>query len=201
MAQRLEDSYTRYPRPILWLLRGGEAFIGGEQIHVDSFYLSKLPVSNRQYEAFDSGHRRPATSPGDDDPAVGIGFEDARGYCTWYARVARKPMRLPTEIEWEFACRAGAAARFFFGEDPDDAEPFVWDAANSEERVPPLGRKMPNPFGLYGMLGGVWEWTDSGALRGGSFRSVRGDVGCADRLIDDSGARRDDAGFRIARSL
>ena len=69
---------------------------------VRPIYISKAPISNLQYEAHDPDFRRSPASPDDDGPATGISFLDARGYCEWYARVSRKPMRLPTEIEWEY---------------------------------------------------------------------------------------------------
>ncbi len=224
------DSYTRYPRAILWLVREGEVTIGGKEpqaqpvfrVHLEPFYLSKLPVTNLQYEAYDPHHVRAQAVARDDDPAVGVNFAGARGYCEWYARVSRKPMRLPTEVEWEYACRAGSETRYFFGEQPESGEPFIWDRSNSGELLPPLADKKPNPFGFCGMLGGVWEWTASlympypatagdgrddptrcGArvLRGGSFRVPRAEFGCGVRRSADPELRSDDIGFRVARSF
>lgn len=152
------EHYTAYPRPILWLVPEGEL--------TAPFYLSKLPVTNEQFEAFDPGFERSALASGDRDPAVGVSWHDAAEYCAWYAEVSRKPIRLPAEEEWEHACRAGAHGRWFFGEDPAAAEEFVWHAGNSGDAVPPLDAKRTNGFGLHAMLGGVWEWTASPAEPG-----------------------------------
>lgn len=149
------DYYTAYPRPILWLVPEGEL--------TAPFYLSKLPVTNEQFEAFDPGFERSPLAPEDGDPALGVSWHDAAEYCAWYAEVARKPIRLPAEEEWEHACRAGAHGRWFFGDDPAVAEEFVWHRGNSGGTVPPLDGKRTNGFGLHAMLGGAWEWTASAA--------------------------------------
>ena len=162
-------SYTRYPRAILWLVPGGRVTIGGPgedarpsfEIELGSFYLSKTPITNRQFEACDPGFRRSPASAGDDATAVGVSFDAAVAYCEWYAGVARKPIRLLTEVEWEYACRGGTATRYFFGDDASSAASYVWDSANSDGLLGSLAEKKPNPFGLLGMLGGVWEWTSS----------------------------------------
>jgi formylglycine-generating enzyme required for sulfatase activity len=177
-------NYTRYPRAILWLIRGGPT--------VKSFYLSKLPISNVQYEAFDGAFERAPSGSADDDPAVGIDFERARAYCAWYAEISRKKMRLPTELEWEYACRGPAGAT---------NEPDIPHAGNSGDRMPLLKKTRTNASGLHAMLGGVWEWTDSGVLRGGSYRTPAGKIGCALRLEVEPDYRADDVGFRIARTL
>jgi len=222
-SMRERDYYTAYPRPILWLVPGGEATWNGATVEIEPFYLSKLPVTNEQFEAFDPGFERSATSPGDRDPAVCVSWRDAAEYCSWYAEVARKPIRLPTEVEWEYACRAGAA-----GPCPgpgDDVDGLAWHGGNSgADRVPPLDGKPTNGFGLHALLGGVWEWTgsayvpepvtggpaaeardaDPGAprvLRGGSFRTSREELSCSRRRGEEAEARFDDAGFRIARSF
>ena len=209
-----KDSYTRYPRAILWLVRGGEVTIdetadgGGPSgtFTVDPFYIGKIPITNIQMEAFDPSHGRLPCSPGDEGPAVGISHEAAEAYCRWYAGVSRKPMRLPTEIEWEFACRGGTRSRFFFGDDPEKAEPYLWDIRNSEGIVRDPREKEANPLGLHGMLGTVWEWTSGPAgsspiMRGGSFRVDRGQMGAASRRPGEAGGNLEDVGFRIVRSF
>lgn len=195
----MHDYYTRYPRPVLWLVPGAGA--------IDPFYLSTLPVTNEQYEAFDPGFERAAAAPGDRDPAIGLSWEDAAAYCAWYAEISRKPIRLPEESEWEHACRAGTSGSAFWGVDPEGAGRFAWHAGNSDpDRVPPLDAKPSNPFGLHAMLGGVWEWTataEAGAriLRGGSWRLRAAELACALRRAEPASRRVADAGFRIARSL
>ena len=206
------DYYTRYPRTILWLVAGGELCLESDErggpsrtVRVEPFYIGKFPITNEQYEAYASGFERGACSPGDRDPVVGVSLEDAAGYCEWYAGVARKPMRLPTEIEWEYACRGGSESRYFWGDALDLADSYLWDAANSDGRVPILDHKKANPFGLYGMLGGVWEWTvdakERGVLRGGSFLTPRNEISCGLRRDESANARFGDAGFRIVKSL
>lgn len=195
----MRDYYTRYPRPVLWLVPGA----GG----IAPFYLSTLPVTNQQFEAFDPGFERSPAAPGDGDPALGVSWDAAAGYCAWYAEIARKPIRLPAEAEWEHACRAGTAGRAFWGDDPAAADRFAWHAGNSDPaRVPALDAKPSNPFGLVAMLGGIWEWTagadgESRILRGGCWRLPAAELACDLRRTEPPAHRLPDAGFRIARSL
>jgi formylglycine-generating enzyme required for sulfatase activity len=230
-------SYTDYPRTILWLVPGGRTLIGGNEpesqprfeLEVEPFYLSKWPITNEQFSAFDPTFERSPLSPGDRDTAVGISFDMAREYCSWYAEVSRKPMRLPTEVEWEHACRAGATGRWHWGEHELaglEADDHLWDSRNWTGRLPALDRKRGNGFGLHAMLGAVWEWTSSpwrryplatepappspsvavGAaeprvLRGGSFRLDRDEISCSLRLPARPDLRAEDIGFRVAKSL
>jgi formylglycine-generating enzyme required for sulfatase activity len=162
------EPYTRHPRPILWLVPEGALTVGGDEgdatpsftAEVESFYISKFPVTNEQFEAFDPGYLRSPVCSGDRDPATEVSWEDAVAYCEWYAEVSGKEIRLPTEIEWEHACRGGVEGRFFFG-DPEEADEYLWDADNSDGQMRRLDDKKANEHGLFGMLGGVWEWTGS----------------------------------------
>jgi formylglycine-generating enzyme required for sulfatase activity len=220
MGERaLGERFTAFPRPVLWLVPGGGPAAGGGPARpIEPFYLSTLPVTNLQYEAFDPAFERSPASPGDRDPATGVSAHEAAEYCAWWAEVTRKPMRLPTAAEWEHACRGDSPGRWFWGDDPAAGDDYVWDADSSGAppgRVGALDAKRSNPFGLYGMLGGVWEWVaapgsaaaaagDEGAgwvLCGGSFRTPRGALAVSLRREAAPASRLDDAGFRLARSL
>jgi sulfatase modifying factor 1 len=198
------ERYTSYPRPVLWLVPEGALSLAGRTLEIAPFYLSTLPVTNVQLEACTGARQRPPAALGDDDPAIGVELDLARGYCDWYARIARKAIRLPSEAEWEHACRAGGHGRWSWGDDADAADSWTWHRGNSGETVPPLGAKRSNGFGLHAMLGGVWEWVegeDGGVLRGGSWRTPLEEIGCGERRVVAAGERVADAGFRIARSL
>jgi formylglycine-generating enzyme required for sulfatase activity len=198
------ERYTAYPRPVLWLVPEGQLATPAGTVAVEPFYLSTLPVTNRQLDAFTGARARPAVAAGDDDPAIGVTLDIARGYCDWYARIARKAIRLPAEAEWEHACRAGSSGRWFWGDDEREADAWAWHRGNSGEVVPALAAKRSNGFGLHAMLGGVWEWVEGvegGVLRGGSWRTPLDEIGCGERRIVAGGEAVADVGFRIARSL
>lgn len=89
------------------------------------------------------------------DPVVGLTKQDADQFCSWLSRVERKRYRLPTEAEWEYACRAGSLGSFNRDEGLDEAG---WCAVNSDHSTHPVAQKLPNQWGLYDMHGNVAEW-------------------------------------------
>jgi formylglycine-generating enzyme required for sulfatase activity len=122
-----------------------------------------------EYVAWNSGF--PQTK---DHPVVNVSWNDAVAFCEWLGRKEGKTYRLPTEAEWEYACRAGTTTRYYFG---DDSEGLVragnvrdmttkatfpgWTTESGSDGyvfTAPVGRFQPDPFGLYDMHGNVWEW-------------------------------------------
>jgi len=91
-------------------------------------------------------------------PAIDMTHHAAMEYTRWLSAKTGRDYRLPTEAEWEYACRAGSATPFFFGSDPTQLTGYAWYLDNSESRAREVGKKKPNPWGLYDILGNVAEW-------------------------------------------
>ena len=151
------------------------------------------PATTRRGDAFEGrdprySWRNPGFAQGDDHPVVNVTWNDAQALAAWLSRVEQRRYRLPTEAEWEYACRAGTRSHFHSGDDPASlaavANVFDADAAvnwpawkgfalATHDGFPftaPVGSFAPNAFGLHDMHGNVWEWcTDR---FGGNFYSV-----------------------------
>ena len=92
------------------------------------------------------------------NPVLCITHHAAMEYCRWLSAKTGKVYRLPTEAEWEYACRAGTKTAYFFGDDPKQLGDYAWFDDNNEDHTHPVGKKKPNPWGLYDMYGNVMEW-------------------------------------------
>ncbi len=128
------------------------------------FYLGACEVTNAQYERFDPGHRKLRGKNGfsndDDEAVVFVTWHDAVGFCERLSRAEGRPYRLPTEAEWEYACRAGTTTPFHTG--PRLADPAFQKNVREYEIPPPVslavGRTPANPWGLFDVHGNVEEW-------------------------------------------
>jgi formylglycine-generating enzyme required for sulfatase activity len=114
--------------------------------------------------------------------------------------------RLPTEIEWEYACRGGASTTYHYGDDVANLHQFAWFEKNSPDGPNPVGKKLPNGFALHDTHGNVWEWCGDESqatriFRGGSYKSDA--VGCrsANRDVDVPSKRSGTLGFRVALNM
>jgi formylglycine-generating enzyme required for sulfatase activity len=93
-----------------------------------------------------------------DLPVVGVSWSDAQAYCAWLGQQTGEVYELPTEAEWELACRAGSDARYGFGDDEGRLGEYAWFSGNADGKLHPVGEKKPNAWGLRDMHGNVWEW-------------------------------------------
>jgi formylglycine-generating enzyme required for sulfatase activity len=205
------------------------------------FYMGVCPVTRGQFAAFvkdaayqteaeKNGDSRTWRKPGfdkydqsDDDPVVCVSWNDAVKFCEWLSNKEKKTYELPTEAEWEYACRAGTKTAYSFGDDPKDLGDFAWFGEDfGGGHTHPVGLKKPNPWGLYDMHGNVWQWCADGydkyqegsikdpkgkesansrVLRGGSWRYVPRLCRPAGRYDYDPAYRGDFFGFRVVLRL
>gem|GEM_PF-2850847 len=176
------------------------------------------------YDLNDDSYYSPGLrGEGADYPVYLVSWHDCRNFVARMNELDPEYIySLPTEAQWEYACRAGTTTRFFWGADPDEIkiDSYAWFSGNSEGQAYPVGTKSPNPWGLYDMCGNVWEWCED--IYAGSYHShpqdgtafdglgVRGLVrggGQHSRLRDCRSARRlrqnvvttNMTGFRLVR--
>ncbi len=168
------------------------------------FYLGKYPVTQQQWEAVMGNN--PSHFKGGSLPVETVSFDDAQIFIQKLNQLSGKKLyRLPTEEEWEYACRAGSTSEYYFGDDESQLGEYAWYNGNSGQTTHPVGQKKPNEWGLYDMAGNVFEWTDSWydssrssrVLRGGFWNYSAEFCRSAHRIYSPPGHRASTVGFRL----
>jgi len=190
--------------------------------------MGRTPVTFAEYDRFcDATDKIKPEDQGwgrDRRPVINVSWQDAQGYVQWLSDQTGKAYRLPSEAEWEYACRAAGSGRWCFGDDEQQLGQYAWFGGNSGGRSQPVGEKLANPFGLYDLHGNVWEWVEdcghdrySGApldgsawmsgdnsrrvARGGSWVNFPRGLRAAFRDLVAPEIRDFALGFRVARTL
>ncbi|MBM4041878.1 MAG: formylglycine-generating enzyme family protein [Planctomycetes bacterium] len=122
------------------------------------FYMGKHEVTQRQWEALMRGN--PSKFKHADRPVECVSWDDCRGFLTQLNKRTGRTFALPSESEWEYACRAGASTAYCFGNKEADLPDFAWFVHNSGNTTHPVGTRKPNAWGLHDMHGNVWEWCE-----------------------------------------
>lgn len=142
------------------------------EVAVSAFFMDRTLVTQEHYEKVMGDN--PSRWKGAQNPVEQVRWSDAVRFCnkrsdleglrpcydlnTWSCDFNADGYRLPTEAEWEYACRAGTSTAYFFGDEAAKLGDYAWFDKNSGGRPRPVGQKQPNPWGLQDICGDVWEW-------------------------------------------
>ena len=210
-------------------LPAGQFAMGeGSEAHLvtltEPFYLGIYAVTQEEYKKVVG--ENPSHFKGAQNPVENVSWGDAVEFCRRLSmlpeeKASGRVYRLPTEAEWEYACRAGTNTKYYFGDNKSQLGEYAWYDKNSASKIHPVGEKKPNSWGLYDMHGNVWEWcsdwygdypcrtlvdpsgphTSSGRVaRGGCWSGGAASCRSASRGGDAPSHRGSLFGFRVALS-
>lgn len=221
--------------PEMIALRGGSFAMGSNddaterpvhQVTIKPFSVGKFPVTAREWNACFAAKACGFEATGKDDaPVTNVSWSDARQFVAWLAEATKKPYRLPSEAEWEFAARGGTQSRYWWGDQMQPGIASCKDCTSvaAADQPAKVGSFKPNPFGLHDMGGSVDQWVEdcwhrnyqgapadgsawtggdcaSHVLRSGSWKNDARYVRPANRDSYDTNVRYPTHGFRVALS-
>ncbi|MBN1518120.1 SUMF1/EgtB/PvdO family nonheme iron enzyme [Candidatus Sumerlaeota bacterium] len=190
-------------------------------VELDGFWMGKYEVTQEQYERIMGSN--PSHFKGAQNPVENVSWDVVTSlFCEKLSQHAGDTFALPTEAQWEYACRAGCGWRYCFGNDPAGLDDYAWYNSNSGDKTHPVGQKRANAFGLYDMHGNVDEWCadfyDDGyyaksprnnpenmsssswmVLRGGSWHTSPSGCRSCSRNRNKPLNKSNDRGFRVVR--
>ena len=190
------------------------------RVNLQEFLIGKYPVTQAQYQAVMG--ENPSHFKGNQNPVENVTWYDAVKFCEELSKRTGRKVKLPTEAQWEYACRAGSTGRYCFGDHASKLGNYAWYKRNSVNKTHPVGKKLANSWGLHDMHGNVWEWCedfwhenyngapndgsawltngnqDGRSLRGGSWNTYAFFCRSANSYEDGADARYDYIGFRVA---
>ena len=190
------------------------------EVTLEGFWMGKCEVTQAQWEAVMGSNPSNYTYP--DHPVERISWHQATEFCRKLSVQTGMKFALPSEAQWEYACRAGSPGERFFGDSENNIADYAWYAGNSKGQHHAVGTRKPNAWGLYDTYGNVWEWCqdsmqnnyrgapangDAWVLRGATYRVIRGGYwgdaakycrsAYRHRFLSDKSKKN--IGFRIAR--
>lgn len=187
---------------------GGADF---RNLDVKDFLMSKYETQQEVWQKIMKDNPS-SFKKGEEYPVEQVAWEDCEEFCK------RADLRLPADVEWEYACRAGTSTRYFWGKEPDGE--YMWYDKNSGNSTHQIKEKKPNGYGLHNTLGNVYEWTadlykaktksdraDAGAkekfgvLRGGAYDQPAENCRCASYIRVEPAAKSKNAGVRFACTI
>jgi formylglycine-generating enzyme required for sulfatase activity len=166
---------------------------------------SRLQIFSANAGEGETKDTNPSHFKGDDLPVEQVSWHDCQDFLRKLSKRAGKKVRLLTEAEWEYCCRAGSTTDYYFGDDETSLGKYAWFSENSKQSTHPVGSLAPNAWGLFDMHGNVWQWCEDWydteqkyrVLRGGSWGSGSGFCRAAYRLGYAPANRDGDVGLRV----
>ena len=192
------------------------------RVNLASLCMSKTPITQEQWQAVMDTN--PSYFSGVSRPVESVSWWDAQAFCDRLRQLTGKGYRLPTEAEWEYACRAGTQTLYSFGNRKYPLRNYAWYTWNAQQKTQPVGQKQPNPWNFHDLHGLVWEWcadhwhenyngapTDGRAwmkpghaskrtVRGGCWYSLADDCRCTYLFFYDASLLYHSVGLRIVMS-